>query len=397
MVVETPGKFDALLSRLPEMREKCASLRDRVISNLVLLGEIPAPSFSEERRTEAFVRRLSESGIAECATDGIGNAFGLLPGSDGSQSIVVAAHADTPFSEKFDHTLTVTPAQITGPAVADNSLGLAVVASLPELLEQLEFRPRCNVILLGSVRSLGRGDIQGIRYFLQNRRMPVRAGICVEGAQLGRLSVRSLGMLRGEVTCRVPEEYDWTRFGATGAILTLNELINRIAAISLPKKPRSAIVLGSVEGGTSYGVIATHGVLRFEVRSESDEIVQQVRLQIEEAVHEVAADTGAELVLDLFGRRHPGGLAYSHQLARIARTVMQKLGVKPRVTPSTSELCGFIAQKIPALTIGITRAENLSEPDETLFLDPIPTGIAQLIAILMAIDEGCADEGRKVD
>jgi len=387
----------AVLSRLPELVRRCAELRDRVISTLVMLGEIPAPTFSEHGRTAAFVQRLSGSGVAECATDGIGNAFGLLPGRDGKESIVIAAHADTPFSERFDHTISVTPERITGPAVADNSLGLAVVATLPDLLEEVGISLRCNLVLLGSVRSLGRGDIQGIRYFLENRKLPVRAGICVEGAQLGRLSVRALGMLRGEITCTVPEEYDWTRFGATGAILILNELINRIAAIRLPKRPRSAVVLGSVEGGTSYGVIATHGVLRFEVRSESGEIVEQVRRQIEEAVHEVAADTGADLRLNVFGRRHPGGLPYSHPLARIARKTMRALNVKPRVTPSTSELCAFIAQKIPALTIGITRAENISEPDETLYPEHIPAGLAQLLAILMAIDGGCGDETGNVD
>ncbi len=392
METEIGSIIEEVVAQLPRLVERCADLRDRVISNLVMLGEIPAPTFSEGRRLEAFVRRLSGLGVAECATDGIGNAFGLVPGQERKKSIVVAAHADTPFSEKFDHTISVSPDRVTGPAVADNSLGLAVVATLPDLLEELGVKLRCDLILLGTVRSLGRGDIRGIRYFLDNRKLPIRAGLCVEGGQLGRLSVRSLGMLRGEITCTVPEEYDWTRFGATGAILTLNEVINRIAAIRLPKKPRSAIVLGSVEGGTSYGVIATHAVLRLEVRSESDEIVEQVRNQIEEAVHEVAADTGANLRLEIFGRRHPGGLSYSHSLARIARVIMQSLQVKPRVTPSTSELCAFIAHGIPALTIGITRAENISEADETAYLHQIPLGLAQLIAILMGIDRGCCDE-----
>jgi len=392
MGTEIDSLIKGVVDQLPRLVEHCTDLRDRVISNLVMLGEIPAPTFSEERRLEAFVRRLSGLGVAECATDGIGNAFGLLPGQEGQESIVIAAHADTPFSERFDHTISLSPDRVAGPAVADNSLGLAVVATLPDLLEKLGVNLRCDLLLLGTVRSLGRGDIQGIRYFLDNRKLPVRAGVCVEGGQLGRLSVRSLGMLRGEITCTVPEEYDWTRFGATGAILTLNEVINRIAAIRLPKKPRSAIVLGSVEGGTSYGVIATHAVLRFEVRSESGDIVEQVRNQIEEAVHEVTADTGANLRLEIFGRRHPGGLSYSHNLARTARMIMQSLHVKPRVTPSTSELCAFIAHGVPALTIGITRAENISEPDESVYLDRIPAGLAQLISILVAIDRGCCHE-----
>jgi hypothetical protein len=67
------------------------------------------------------------------------------------------------------------------------------------------------------------------------------------------------------------------------------------------------------------------------------------------------------------------------------------LNVKPRIRPSTSELSAFIDAKIPALTIGLSRGENLGHKDESIEITPIYKGIAQLLGILQVIDGGLCD------
>ncbi len=384
-------RFERILGRLEEIRERSQAVREVLLANLVMIGEIPSPTFREERRIGFLEERFSECGLADCSTDEVGNGFGLLPGSDGARNILLVAHADTPFSEKYDHTIAIHPDRAVGPGVADNSLGLAVLAAMPHLLESLDIKLKANLILMGAVRSLGRGDLEGLRFFLDHNRIPITAGVCVEGVQIGRLSIGSLGMLRGQIACSVPEEYDWTRFGAVGAILTINEVINRIMAIALPKKPRTTIVLGSVEGGTSFGAIATHAVLRFEIRSEEESVVEDIHQQIEDIVAEVAAKSGSDVRLEIVARRQPGGIPFSHPLARRTRQIMSRLGITHRIAPSTSELSAFIGRGIPAVTIGITTGEHVSEVDETVFIDPIFTGLAQLIGLLEAIDGGFCD------
>ena len=115
-----------------------------------------------------------------------------------------------------------------------------------------------------------------MRFFLDHAKLPLQFGLCVEGVELGRLSYTSIGMIRGEISCEVPEEYDWTRFGAGGAISTLNDIISRMLEIPTPDRPRTAIVLGRIEGGTSASTIATRAALQFEVRSESGATVRQL-------------------------------------------------------------------------------------------------------------------------
>ncbi|MBU0699609.1 MAG: hypothetical protein KKE59_09340 [Proteobacteria bacterium] len=71
---------------------------------------------------------------------------------------------------------------------------------------------------------------------------------------------------------------------------------------------------------------------------------------------------------------------------------MKKLGIEPISEPCESELSIFLANNIPAVTLGITHGENLHQIDATVEIEPIYKGIAQIIGVIMAIDSGVCDE-----
>ena len=48
---------------------------------------------------------------------------------------------------------------VTATRVADNGLGVAVLATLPLILEELGIELASNLVLLGTTRSFGRGDL----------------------------------------------------------------------------------------------------------------------------------------------------------------------------------------------------------------------------------------------
>jgi tripeptide aminopeptidase len=380
-----------LTNQSPDLAKKMKGFKEILLANLIMIGENPAPTFFEEQRVQFLVDRFTEAGLSESSIDDAGNGIGLLEGSEGKQSILINAHADTVFSDKVDHTLQVFQNSITGPGVADNSLGLAALVSIPLILKELDIELKNNLILLGGTKSLGRGNLEGIRFFLDNCDFNISAGLCIEGVELGRLSYTSIGMLRGEITCTVPESYDWSRFGDASAILTLNEVINKINDTRLPSRPRTSIIMGSISGGTSFNTIARDATLGFEVRSESEEVVNDVGNTIKNIVMEVTSKTGDHINLDIFAGRSPGGIAYAHPLNICARKIMESLVITPRLAPSTSELAAFIDKKIPALTLGITTGDNINKKNETIKIDPVFTGLAQLISTIIAIDGGFCD------
>lgn len=379
--------IEELKKKLPDIAGKIRDHREVILANLVMIGEIPSPTFEENNRLQFLLNRFNEAGLTDSSIDESGNGIGVLRGTEGKKSILINAHADTVFSSATDHTMQVSGGKVTGPGVADNSLGMAALASLPYILEELDIKLKNDLIFLGGVKSLGRGDLQGIRFFLENNSFKISEAICIEGVELGRLSYSSIGMLRGEITCRVPDSYDWSRFGDASAILTLNEVINKINDIRLPKRPRTSIVMGSiVGGGSSFNTIARDATLGFEVRSESQEVVEDVGSTVEDLVMEVASKTGDEIELDIFAKRSPGGIPYGDPIIQCAKDVMETLDIEPRLAPSTSELSALIDKDIPALTLGLTRGDRIHKSNETVQIEPVYKGIAQLIGTIIAID-----------
>lgn len=387
-----PKKSDSILKSIPRHREELTSLREILLANALMLGELPAPTYQEEARITFMGNRFTEEGLQNISIDEAGNGMAILPGSKGDNNILVCAHADTVFSAKTDHAMSVGPNSIQGPGIGDNSLGLAAVVTLPEILKRLNIELEDNLILLGCSRSLGHGDLGGMRFFLENNKLPIRAGVCVEGIQLGRLSYTSIGMLRGEIVVNVPSEYDWTKFGAAGAVVLLTKVVQRIMEIPIPMEPPTRILFGSLNAGTSFGTEPTTANLRFEIRSEKVGMAAQLRQQIEDIIAEVANASDTEIELSIIAQRTPAGLSYGHPMVRTMRRILKQIELKPHAEPSVGELSELISKGVPAVTLGLTRGQHKNEFKESIEIQPIFDGLAQLVALLQSIDGGFCDE-----
>lgn len=383
---------ESILEELDEYVVQLEDFRETVLSTMVMVNEIPAPTFKERNRAVFLVDRFSELEMLNASVDEKDNVLGIVPGRVGDRDILVVAHLDTLFNETVDHTVTLEPNMAIGPGVSDNSLGVAVLGTLPLIMERIGLELDANLVLLGSSRGLGRGDLEGLRFVLENYKRPFTAAVCLEGVKIGRLSFSSIGMLRGELTYKIPEQYDWTKFNSVGAIVDMNDMINRILEIPLPRKPNTTIVMGQMEAGTSYNTLPTKARLRFEIRSESDEIVSDLATRINFLAEEMTSKTGAMVQFKEIARRKSGGTEFSHPLNTIGREILKRMNIKPRITPSTSEVAALIDKGIPAVTIGLTSGENAGELEESVLIEPISKGLAQLAALLKAIDIGCSDE-----
>jgi acetylornithine deacetylase/succinyl-diaminopimelate desuccinylase-like protein len=393
-MLETSSKeFDLgnLLNDLPTQIEKLREIRKLVLTDAVLLGEIPAPTFNESDRIRLTVDRFRENGLEDPEIDEHGNASAVLPGSEGGSSILVMAHADSVFDANTQHVLNVGPDSITGPGIADNAIGLATVVALPKVLKMLDITLKDDLILLANTKSLGKGNLEGARYFLETKQRPIRSGICVEGATQGRLSYSGLGTLRGEIRLEVPSNYDWNRFGSSGAVGHLTRMVNQLLEIPLPKEPKTKMVLGGLTCGTTYNKTPRRGVLRFEITSQADEVLDELKQKVDDLCQQCALENGTLVNLEIVARRPNCSIPFTHPLVKATRSIMNEIGITPQVIPSTGDLNVLIEAGYSGVTLGLTEAENLGEINETIFLDPLQAGIAQLLTLLQAIDQGLCE------
>ena len=387
-----PNNINSILDLIPAHRAALHPLREILLANAMMLGELPAPTFGEEKRIAFLGNRFTEEGLHNISIDEVpGNCMAMIPGTVGEQNILICAHADTVFSNKVDHAMSVTKDTIRGPGIGDNSLGLAALATLPNILKRLKIRFNDNLIFLGCTRSLGPGNLGGIKFFLENNKFPLRSGICVEGIQLGRLSYASVGMLRGEINLSMPSQYDWTNFGATNAVTLLTRIVQGIQSISIPTEPKTKIIFGSMNTGTSFATQPTSASLRFEIRSEADGMVSLLRDQIADLIEEIATQSRTDITLTVVAHRKHGGLDYSHPMVKSMRKILGALHINPYIDPSVGELSELIRANIPSVTLGLTTGQHKNEYNETIDIEPTFDGLAQLIALINSIDGGICD------
>ena len=377
-------ELETVLNQLQGLAARLEPFREMLLANLVMLGEIPAPTFGEQDRMAFLQQRFTESGLQNISVDEMGNGVAILPGTEGRQTILLTAHADTPFPATANHSYTLGSDKIHGPGIADNSLGLAVLATLPTFLDGLGIQLKNDLLLLGSTGSLEQGNQRGLRFFLSNTNVVPAAGISIEGATLGRLHYRSMASLGGKITCKVSR-----KVSQKSAIEVLNQVINRLVEIKLPGKSHTGLVLGEIAGGASYKIPARHTQLTFQLRSDADEVVADIRSQITALLDDESRERGVSCHLESMARTRAGGLESDHDLVFLTRRIMAHLGIHSRDSIYSAIMSGYVEHEIPAVCIGLTNGDNINYQDEYVEIEPILTGVAQLIGVLMAIDGGC--------
>ncbi len=380
----------SVLARLPEIHEAAADLRELMVANIVMIGEIPSPTFGEGDRTGFILQRFAECGLENPSSDEVGNGFALIRGTTGERTILVAANSDTIVEDPEDHAIEIEADRVQGPFVGDNSIGLAAIATLPTLFQKTGVTFKSNILLMTAARMLNRGNLEGLKFYLSNAPAQPSAGMYIEGVQLGRLNHACLGTLRGEISCSLPDDFDWVHHGKSGTILPMTDIIMMLSQIPLPQRPRTHLVMGFIRGGISCQNIARDTLLGFEVRSESSQILDEIGARLREITDLVASRSGVSVRLDLFTRREPGSIEDTHPIVRATRGILESLELKPMMYLTTSPLSAFFEHGVPAITLGMTRGSRsprIDEIREFVETGPMATGLAQLAGTLMAIDE----------
>jgi len=124
-------------------------------------------------------------------------------------------------------------------------------------------------------------------------------------------------------------------------------------------------------------------------------MLKRVEQQIKDVVDDVSSDSGLSVTLDIFARRKAGGLRISHPLVRCAGAMLAGLNIKPMRYSTTSLLAALLSRKIPSITLGFTNGERmgqLDEIEEIALIEPMASGMAQFVGVLLAMDGGLCDD-----
>lgn len=377
---------------------------DADIATMVALNEIPAPPFAEEVRADAFAQLLREAGLGDVSIDAVGNVVGVRPGCFAGRNIAVVAHIDTVFPPQTDVTVRQDGDTFYAPGIGDNTRGLVATLSLVDALTAADISTRDTLLFIGSVGEEGLGDLRGVRHLFRPGAPKIDSFIAIDGGGQDRLVVSAVGSNRYRVTFTGPGGHSYGAFGRghphqalAGAIMEFTRLATPITEQSGPKATFS---VGRIGGGTSINSIPFESWMEVDMRSVDPRKLDALDAAFRDAIalaldNENARrtrDTELEVEIRPVGARPAGRGDPSLPLIRHALASMERSGLSPNMTASSTDANIPIWLGVPAITLsrgGISR--NAHALDESWTNQD--TALAERIALLTMLAEAGHVEG----
>lgn len=339
------------------------SIDAKTIEDQIMLTEIPAPPFKEEKRAQKYSELLLNAGADSVWIDEVGNVLALRKGEERSHTVALNAHLDTVFPEDTDVTVKMRGDTLAAPGIGDDTRGLVVVLTVLRALEREKIRTGADLLFVGTVGEEGLGDLRGVKHLFRESGPQIDSWIAVDGGGLGRIVNKALGSHRYRVTFEGPGGHSWGSFGLANPAHALGKAIHFFSeqADTFTKEgPRTSYNVGRISGGTSVNSIPFEVSMEVDMRSVSDGSLQQIDEIFQNAVDKalIAENEkrrrGPELTVDvdMIGDRPSGEITPETPLVQRAISTGSYFGSEPGLVRSSTDSNIPISLGVPAVTIG---------------------------------------------
>jgi tripeptide aminopeptidase len=353
----------------------------RVLDRAIEIQQIPAPTFHEKPRAEFIQQQFAIEKLSDVSMDELGNVYGKLPGKREKRALVVSAHSDTVFPEGTDLTVSRTGGTIAGPGIGDNSLGVAGLFGLIWLLKERQESLPGDLWFVANVCEEGLGNLKGMTAVVDRFGEEALAYLVVEGMALGQIYHHGLEVQRYRITVQTPGGHSWVDYGRPSAIHVICSLAARLSNLSLPKRPRTTLNVGTISGGTSVNTIASHATIELDLRSEDGTILQELVRQVEETIEENKQDQ-VRITPEIIGIRPYGKISKRHPLVQLALRSIQAQGIQPRFNTGSTDANVPLSRGLPAICLGVSTGFGAHTQAEYIHTPPVAKGLAQLLMVV---------------
>jgi tripeptide aminopeptidase len=352
---------------------------DRMIECTLAIQAIPAPTFEEGARAEFLRARFGEASVQDVAIDEVGNLLGRTPGG-ALTPVVVAAHLDSVFPSGTDLRATRREAQLVGPGIGDNAVGLAGLVELA--LDFRERPPAGDVWLVATTGEEGLGNLRGIRAVVDRFGAEVSAYLIVEGMAFGHIYARGLPVRRFRIAVQTTGGHAWVHAGRPSAIHQLISIGADLTRVPLPRNPRTSLNIGRMAGGTTINSIASNAWMEVDLRCELAAALDMLAEHLRRLAGSHASPV-VQVTVDDIGARPGAALPAGHPLLRAAQEALLEAGESPPEPETASTDATYpLSRGLPAVCVGLTRGSGAHSLEEQIEIGPIPRGYDALVRLI---------------
>lgn len=332
------------------------------------LCRIPAPTFLEQRRAEWFSAQFRNFGW-DAHIDRAGNVVASFgPARDGP-FVAVTAHLDTVLAPRNRDDISLDPdGKLRGPGVSDNGAGLAALLAIAKAVQvspkQEEWRN--ELLLIANVGEEGEGNLNGMRFLCRtpgnansDNAKKIGCFLVLDGAATDHITTQALGSRRFEIAFTGPGGHSWSDSGTGNPVHALSRAVSLWTEHKLNGAPRSSMNVGLVDGGCSINSIPSFARAKVDIRSESDEKMDELAALLHAAV-ERAQDlenqraSGGKVAARIkdIGSRPAARLAPGAAILNHLKAVDAHLGIRSRIDCASTDANIPLSLGIPAVSIG---------------------------------------------
>ena len=344
----------------------CATLaadHDRTVRDIITLTEIPAPSFQEDTRAQAFLAMARMHGLQDLEIDAEGNVTGIRRGIGNGTLICVAAHLDTVFPPGTNLTVRREGSKLFAPGIGDDTRSLAVLLAWLRAMDAAAISTRADILFVADVGEEGPGDLRGMRHLFQRGRYKDRisAFITVDSPDMEHIVTGGVGSKRYRVTFNGPGGHSYGAFGLVNPMYAMADAICRLGRAAVPARPKTTFSASVTGGGTSINSIPNSVWTEFDLRSEApaelDRLEQVFLALVREAVaaENAARSTASGAVtaeVVKIGDRPAGRIDDAATLPALAQAALAAHGFRSSFEFSSTDANIPLSMGIPAIKIG---------------------------------------------
>lgn len=352
------------------------------------LARIPAPSHHEERRA-AFVRDwLHAQGMTSAYVDEATNVICPIADDGASDLVVFAAHLDVVFPDTDELPLHEEGGRLYAPGVGDDTANLvALLLAARELARHPSWLPAgMGVLVVANSCEEGLGNLKGTRTLFKAYGTRIRRFYSFD-LYLPGIVDTPVGSHRWRITVRTQGGHSFGDFGRPNAIERLCALVRALYEMRLPQGVPATINVGTIEGGTTVNAIAAQATALFEYRSTSEEVLQDLRAQMEAVLEEHRCE-GVSVEVESVGERPAAAGVDERAQARVTTAtadVMRAVtGEEPVARPASTDANIPLSLGICANTIGAVRGALLHTRDEWVDAASVEEGLAVVLGVMRA-------------
>lgn len=295
--------------------------------------------------------------------------------------MVLSAHLDTVFPLNTDLKVTRESDRIYGPGIGDNSLGVASLLGLLWTLREREIDLPGDLWLVANVGEEGLGDLRGMKAVVDRFGADVGVYLVLEGAALGHIYHRALGVRRYRVIAHTAGGHSWSDYGRPSAVHELARLVTQLTAIPVPSHPRTTLNVGRISGGTGVNVLASEAMLELDLRSEDPEALKALIHQVEERIQS-ANRNGVMVDMETIGQRPSGEIPADHSLVKLADECLAEQGLDAAFASGSTDANIPLSRGYPAVVLGVTAGSGAHTVHEYIETALVEKGMEQLTSFV---------------